>query len=381
MSGPSMSGLPIAISRFTLLPKLYKRYLAWQLLLSVLLTWAVLLGLDLLLDLLGDFDSIGKGGYGVSSALATLAFTVPRRLYQLFPTAAVIGTLLGLGQLAAAGELTALRALGISRRRMAMVVAIGLSLLTALMVLNGETLAPWGQQRADAVRSIAKGKGRVLAGSNGVWAREGDVFLHADSVFERNDRGRRWLELRGASLYRFDDAGRLSRLDRARIAVHHDGGWTLHAVAQLRFDAASVARQELPTLEWPSKLDATALAASVTQPRYLALRELGKTMDYLRRNQLDDSAFAQIYWGRWFYPFNVLALCLAAMPFAFGSQRSGGQGKRLFVGIVFALGFWLLQEQFARLASVFRFDFRIAYALPPLAMLGLSWALFRRRSG
>jgi lipopolysaccharide export system permease protein len=347
----------------------------------VLLTWAVLLGLDLLLDLLGDFDSIGKGSYGLSSALASLAFTIPRRAYQLFPTAAVIGTLLGLGQLAAAGELTALRAVGISRRRMAMVVAIGLGLLTALMVTNGETLAPWGQQRADDLRSLAKGQGRVLAGRNGVWAREADVFLHADNVFERNDQGRRWLELRETTLYHFDNDGRLQSLDRARLATHHAGGWTLHAVQQFQFGPDRVVRTELPVLEWPSKLDATALAASVTQPRYLAMRELRKTMDYLQRNQLDDSAFAQIYWGRWFYPFNVLALCLAAMPFAFGSQRSGGQGKRLFIGIVFALGFWLLQEQFARLASVFRFDFRIAYALPPLAMLGLSWLLFRRRSG
>lgn len=362
-------------------PKLYKRYLAWQLLLTVLMTWAVLLGLDLLLDLLGDFDTIGKGGYGLSSALATLAFTIPRRAYQLFPTAAVIGTLLGLGQLAAAGELTALRAVGISRRRMAIVVAIGLGLLTALMVVDGETAAPWGQQRADELRSLAKGQGRVLAGQGGVWAREADVFLHAGNVFERSDQGRRWLELRDATLYRFDDDGRLLGLDRARLATHHADGWTLHAVERLRFADDRVTRQELPTLEWPSKLDATALAASVTQPRYLAMRELRKTMDYLQRNQLDDSAFAQIYWGRWFYPFNVLALCLAAMPFAFGSQRSGSQGKRLFVGIVFALGFWLLQEQFARLASVFRFDFRVAYALPPLLMLGLSWWLFRRRSG
>jgi len=42
----------------------------------------------------------------------------------------------------------------------------------------------------------------------------------------------------------------------------------------------------------------------------------------------------------------VLALCLAAIPFAFGSLRSGGAGKRLFMGIMFALAFWLLQMIF-----------------------------------
>jgi lipopolysaccharide export system permease protein len=77
----------------------------------------------------------------------------------------------------------------------------------------------------------------------------------------------------------------------------------------------------------------------------------------------------------------VLALCLAAIPFAFGSLRSGGLGRRLFIGIVFALGFWLLQTQVVRLAGVYKFDYRIAYLIPSAVMLGVSTVLFRRRSG
>jgi lipopolysaccharide export system permease protein len=78
----------------------------------------------------------------------------------------------------------------------------------------------------------------------------------------------------------------------------------------------------------------------------------------------------------------VLALCLAAVPFAFGSLRSGGLGKRLFIGILFALGFFLLQRQFVSLAGVYRsFDYRLAYAVPPMVMLAVSAVLFRRRSG
>ena len=77
----------------------------------------------------------------------------------------------------------------------------------------------------------------------------------------------------------------------------------------------------------------------------------------------------------------MLALCLAAIPFAFGTLRSGGMGKRLFVGIVFSLAFWLLQTQFVKLAAVYKFDFRLAYMIPPALMLAVSAYLFRRRSG
>ena len=43
--------------------------------------------------------------------------------------------------------------------------------------------------------------------------------------------------------------------------------------------------------------------------------------------------------------------------------------------------FWLLQQQCVRLAQVYHFDYRIAYTLPTLVMLAVSWFLFRRRSG
>ena len=109
--------------------------------------------------------------------------------------------------------------------------------------------------------------------------------------------------------------------------------------------------------------------------------DLRTAIQYRRRNALDASEFEEHYWGRWFYSINVLALCLAAVPFAFGTLRSGGMGKRLFIGIVFALGFWLLQTQFVKLATVYKFDYRIAYLLPTVIMLGVSAFLFKKRSG
>jgi lipopolysaccharide export system permease protein len=142
-----------------------------------------------------------------------------------------------------------------------------------------------------------------------------------------------------------------------------------------------VTQTEVMEEHWESKLDDTALAASVAQPRYLPSADLRSSIQYRKRNGLDAGEYEEHYWGRWFYPINVLALCLAAIPFAFGSLRSGGLGKRLFLGIVFSLGFWLLQTQFVKLAGVYKFDYRLAYMIPPVVMLAVSTVLFRRRSG
>lgn len=362
-------------------PKLHDLYVGKVVLATVLLTWTVLLGLDVLLAMASEGSDIGKGDYGFVAAVTKVVYTVPWRAYNLFPTAAVIGSLLGLGQLAASSELTALRAVGLSRRRIGFAVAAAMSLLTALMMVNGETLAPWGQRHADGLKASAKSKDMIVAQYSGLWAREGNTFLNAESGQERDDGRQRWLELANVRLYEFAEDGRLESIAHAVRAEHRGDGWTMHDVRRTWFEARSVTRTVALREKWESKLDDTTLAASVTRPAYLPSSELRKGIQYSRRNGLDPGKYEEQYWGRWFYPLNVLALCLAAIPFAFGSLRSGSMGRRLFIGIVFAIGFWLLQTQFVRLAAVFKFDYRIGYLLPPLLMLGVSWVLFRRRSG
>lgn len=361
------------------LVRIHDLYVGRVLLLAVAASWLVLIGLDALMAMVTEFSDIGKGRYTLSLALLNVTYSLPRRAYMLFPTAAVIGALLGLGQLAATSELTALRALGLSRRRLSLAVAMPLMLLITLMALNGETLAPWAQRRADLMKASAKSQHMMVAQFAGVWAREGNVFLHAQSGLNRSENGESWLELHGLALYAFDPNGRLASIARARVAEHRAGGWILRDVLRTTFGERSAIQRRIPEQRWESRLDPTELAASVARPRYLTTSELSSSIDYRRRNGLEASEFEELYWGRWFYPLNVLALCLAALPFAFGSLRSGGLGKRLFIGIVFALGFWLVQTQCVKLAAVYGFDYRLAYLLPPLSMLLISHLLFRRR--
>jgi len=367
----------------SLRPRLHDIYVGRMVLATVLLTWAVLLGFDVVMAISGQLGDLGKGSYDFPTALAVVAYSVPRRAYTIFPYAAVIGSLMGLGQLAATSELTALRALGLSRRRLSASVAAALAILTALMVVNGETLAPWAQLQADQLKLAAKTNNVAIARYQGMWAREGDTFLNAIDGEERVVGGQRTLELRDVRLYRLDPQGGLESLTRAAVALHDADGWELRDVRRITFGfSPGQAREEkLAQERWGSQLDPNALAAGVTRARNLSAADLRASIEYRTRNNLDAREYEDIYWSRWFYPLNVLALCLAAVPFAFGSLRSGGMGKRLFLGILFSLGFMLLQMQFGRLAGAFRFDYRIAYALPPILMLATSWWLFRRKSG
>ena len=76
------------MSRLLPFPKLHDIYVGKVLLGTVLMTWAVLLGLDLVLGgLMTELDDIGQGDYGFAEAVLYILYTVPRRAYTLFPTA------------------------------------------------------------------------------------------------------------------------------------------------------------------------------------------------------------------------------------------------------------------------------------------------------
>jgi Predicted permeases len=238
-------------------PRLHDLYIGRTVLLTVLATWAVLLGLDVVLALSGEFEELGKGSYSIGHAIAWVAYTVPRRAYTLFPMAAVIGSLMGLGQLAATSELTALRALGLSRRRLALSVAIALSLLTALMVVSGETVGPWGQARADLLRNSARANTDLtMARYSGLWAREGDTFLNAQSGEERlSASGGSELVLNQVRLYRLGSDGQLAEVTYAETARHDGQGWSLHQVRRDLLGERSASREVIDQQAWDSQLD------------------------------------------------------------------------------------------------------------------------------
>lgn len=358
-------------------PRLHDRYVARAVLKSLLAAWAILLSFDLVGAVLGELDDIGQGAYTLGHMVLAVLFSVPRRLYDLYPSAAVLGSILGLGALAAGSELTALRAAGVSRLRICMGAALTLAVLTAAMVVTGETLGPMGEARAASV-SAAKSGEAIVSRFSGLWARDGDVFVNVRTGASRGFGREGMVELADVRLYTFEDDGRLSSFARARSAELRVDGSLLRDVHRTRFGEREATVERVAVEDWDTALNADALASSMVRPRYLSTAQLHDTIQYMRANSLDSRHFESFFWAHWFYPINVIALCLAAMPFAFGQLRSGGFGKRLFLGIVFGLGFMLAQMMLNGLAQVYGVPMWLTNMLPPLALSGIAWWQYRR---
>ncbi len=355
------------------------RLLAGAVLVAIGLVWLVLVGFDGIAAFANEIDEIGEGDYTVGSAMLHVLFTLPRRAYELFPTAAVIGTLIGLGGLAATSELTALRAAGLSRLRIGVGASLPIAVLTLAMLLSAETVGPWGEQRAQALQVSAKSRDLAVARWSGLWAREGDTFLNAQQGRLVGKPPDSYVELDQVRLFEFADSGRLQALSLARRAEHRYGQWTLYEVRRTEFHQRSATSTTIAEQRWDSALQPELLSQSLRRARYLSTADLRSNIDYMQRNRLDAGEFETAYWARFFYPINVFVLCFAAMPFAFGTLRDGGFGKRVFIGIVFGLVFFLLQRVAVDLSNVYRLDPRLGNALPPAAIALAAWWRFRRQ--
>ncbi len=98
--------------------KILDRYIGTAVVTGTLLVMLVLLALFFFIDFVNDLNDVGKGNYNVLRAVQYVALTQPRRVYELFPLAALLGSMLGLGWLAAGSELTVMRAAGVSLTRL-----------------------------------------------------------------------------------------------------------------------------------------------------------------------------------------------------------------------------------------------------------------------
>jgi lipopolysaccharide export system permease protein len=298
----------------------------------------VLTALGALFLFIGQQNDIGVGNYNSGQAMAFVALNLPAYLVQLLPVAALIGALLGLGNLARGSELVVMRASGITTAQFCLWLGAAGILLAATMLLVGEFVAPPLGKYARQMKVFSKFSEFSFAGSGGTWVRDGDTVISVDQQSSSASYG-------GVQVFRFGPGRKLLSVGRAETAsVGEDNLWQLQNFAATHFtdggtDAVRKAREEVR-----STLSPEFLGLAVGEPDAMGLRDLVAYSDHLRRNDLDPTRFEVAFWAR---VARLVALVLAvilALPFALGPMRASGQGARTVIGILIGAGFMLLSQ-------------------------------------
>lgn len=335
--------------------------------------WAVLgiqLCLLVVVTLFTAMDELRDRSPGYTGWLAFvyLACTTPRRCTELVPYAVFMGALAGLGVLARNGEITALRAAGVSVARLFAAAAAPALLTLAVNMALAEFAAPWGEARGAALKARAQTGDHIATET---WLRSGGQFTNVGGY---DDSG----GLVRVRQFVFAD-GELTVARRAERARPQAQGWLLLDVAETRLGADRTEASRPSALPWATDVAPAALtAAAVVDPARLSLRQLAGRIEDLAEAGVAAPGHQVLFWSKALQPAAVLGLVLLAVGFVLGPLREVGVGTRLCAGIATGLAFKYLVDVFAPMSIVFAIPPWLAMAVP-VAACWLAGAVFIRR--
>lgn len=331
--------------------KLLDRYIGKAVFSSTMVVMIVLLALFAFASFAGELDKVGRGGYDAMVAIQYTLLLLPRLAYQLFPIVVLLGAIIGLGMLASQSELIVVRAAGVSLKRIIWtVMKVGLLLLT-LMLIVGEFVAPAAEFKAQSLRAEAISGQASFRTDQGLWARDGNSVIHIQDLLSKEQVGR-------ISVYDFDERNQLEMVTTAKGAAYDGESWLFKDVRRSTVSESGVETTKKGDLRWKSLLNPDLISVVTVKPDYLSAPGLIRYIEYLTENGLDSSKYLLALWKKAVMPLTTMVMIFLAVPFVFGPLRSVGVGQRIFVGTLFGIGYFLVDQTTGHLGLV--------YGLPPL---------------
>ena len=339
------------------------RYLGLIILQYALISLLALLGLFTLVNLLDELSNLGKGNYNLTAALTYVALTIPRMIYELFPMAALLGTIIGLSILANGSELIVMRSSGVSIFQITIATLKTGAFFVIAAILIGELVSPYTETWAQRGRAETLQLDIKQHTSSGLWMRDSQTYVNVNEVLPD-------LTLLKIKLFNFDENRKLKSLVEAAKGAFVEDHWVLDNVKTTLIDPDS-GRAETSaagSAKWESRVTPQILSVFLIKPEELSFIQLNRYIQHLDDNQQKTDLYELAFWNKIMLPLSTAMMVILAVPFVFVNVRSGGLEKNLFIGIMLGIGFYAVNKGFGY--------FVLASSLPTLLGATVPFAVF-----
>ncbi len=353
--------------------KTLRRYIVREILLATAMVMIALLMLFAFFDLVEEIKDLGRGGYRMRHIVQHVVLSVPAHIYEIFPIAALIGTLFALAQLVASSEYTVMRTAGVSLVRMIGTILTAGLLFAAMTFVFGEYVGPVAEQLAQRFRSQAITGIIAQEFRSGLWLKDDKSFLNVREVTADG-------QLKGIRIYEFDESSRLRSVIAAEGGVFKgERQWLLTGVQKTSFTEVRTEVSKAPSEIWNSVLDPRLLNVLLVQPDQMSAASLNSFAQHLRENRQKSLRYEIALWSKITYPLAVLTMMVLALPFAYFQRRQGGVGGRIFAGIMLGLAFYFLNQLSAHLGLLNEWPAPASALLPTAVFLSLAMMMMWRQ--
>jgi len=234
----------------------------------------------------------------------------------------------------------------------------------------GEWLAPRGEAAAREVRAQAISGGSLVSSKNGVWAKDGDYFVHIGEIKERGG-------LSNIQIYKFNEKLKLSSWISADSAIYINDTWQLRNVVETFITEERVIAENLDVKPWSSSLTPDKLG--VITPESLSISGLTDYLQYLEDNDQDPSRYLLAFWRKIVQPITVAVMLLVALSFIFGPLRSVSMGARIMMGVATGILFYVCNEAMGSMSLVYQLPPFLGAIVPSLIFVCIALYLMQKK--
>jgi len=347
------------------------KYIASSVLWAFLVVAVVLLGLDFALTFIDQIKNVNDN-YTVQSLLQVILYRMPGKLAEYIPVASLIGSLMGLGTLAATSELTVMRAAGMPIWRIGVAACQPILLVSLIGMGISEFIAPVAQQKANLIEKFQNQETGNFSLTGGVWLKADNNFVYIDAA---DSKGKLY------NIQIFAPQGQQLKYIKTAASAEHtnDTEWQLNDVTETTFAGDHIEKKSMKHSEWKVSIKPEHLFLASQEPDSLSLSQLNSYQHYLKQQKLDAAQYELEFWITALRPAAALSLVLVALSSVFGPLRSSTMGGRIFSGVIIGLAFQNALNLFGRMSVAISFPPIVGVSIPIIICLLAGIILVRRR--
>lgn len=310
--------------------------------------------LFMLFEVKDALEEVFKRQQPISLVFRYLGFILLERIPEILPLGCLAGAVVTITALTRTGELTALKANGISLRRIGLPILALAAGLSVMLFMLGNTVIPTATRNARELHDQIKGKPPATRGfprtGNWTFGPKGERLYHYDYYDAQKDEfhalrvltldpTRRFiLDHRFAERARYRDASGWELEGGWFIEFAADGKWATH---QESYEGTYSVALDSPDTFAPNT--GRSLTRNKTEYSHvLTLAEISERITDLTERGYDVTSLRVAWHGKFAESVRPFVMVLLGLPFAFRAGRKGslyGIGIALVLAIVYTAVF------------------------------------------
>ena len=314
--------------------KILQLYLFKRFIFGFLISLAVLLSIEIFFSFTAEIKYLNSGNYSFTKLVQYILLNIPRSINIMFPYAILIGAMLSLGAMASDLEFVSMQAAGISVSKIMFIILSQAFALSIIFYSISDFIVPKYTIKAEQKKNFAINK-KIIFQRNGIWFKDGNAFIKIREIYSESN-------LKGIIVYDYNEENQLQAISNIKEADLINGKWILKGVNKTLFSTNPISKKYHKVQIKDKFVNQQLINIKTQNSLSLSLSDVAKNIRYLNNNNLDTTVQTKIFWEKLFQPFSTVIMLFLAMPFIFGRYRQNNLSKRIVIGVLIGISFFIV---------------------------------------